>query len=166
MVGLHWTYKNHFKGHHFPCSSQTVFLHVFLWCQRSRAPLRYHFISNYHRAESNTSAPYNLDLLLSIERDGQLHTSIYNKRDDFNFQITNFPFLFLWRLYLTAYTICPGLLPIRRFILRATRISNKLIQQGYVKERLKSSLNKFYGWYGDLIKQYEVPLSRMLNDIL
>ena len=41
--------------------------------------------------ESTTSASY-LDLL-SIGRDGQLHTSIYEKRDDFNFHITNFPFL-------------------------------------------------------------------------
>ena len=37
-------------------------------------------------------APY-LDLLLSIGRDGQLHTSIYDKRDYFNFHITDFPFL-------------------------------------------------------------------------
>ena len=44
--------------------------------------------------------------------------------------------------------------------------SNKLLEQGYVKERLKSSLRKFYGRYGDLIKQYEVSLSQMLNDIL
>ena len=42
--------------------------------------------------ESNTSASY-LDLLLSIGRDGQLHTYIYDKRDDFNFHITNFLFL-------------------------------------------------------------------------
>ena len=35
-----------------------------------------------------------------------------------------------------------------------------------VKERLRSSLRKFFGWYGDLTKQYEVPLSRMLHDIL
>ena len=46
-----------------------------------------------------------------------------------------------------------------------TRLSNKLLEQGYVKERLRSSLRKFYGRYGDLIKQYEVPLSRMLNEI-
>ena len=32
-------------------------------------------------------------------------------------------------------------------------------------ERLKSSFRKFYGLYGDLIQQYEVPLSRMLNGI-
>ena len=45
-------------------------------------------------------------------------------------------------------------------------LSNKLLGQGYVKERLKSSLRKFYGRYGDLSKQYEVSLSRMLHDIL
>ena len=38
--------------------------------------------------------------------------------------------------------------------------------QGYVMERLKSSLRKFYGRYGDLIKHYEVSLSQMLHDIL
>ena len=52
------------------------------------------------------------------------------------------------------------------FILRARRLSHKLLEKGYVKERLKSSLRKFYGRYGDLIKQYEVSLSQMLNDIL
>ena len=46
--------------------------------------------------KGNTSASY-LDLLLSVGRDGQLHTSIYDKSDDFNFHITNisitnFPF--------------------------------------------------------------------------
>ena len=48
----------------------------------------------------------------------------------------------------------------------ATRPSNTLLDKGYVKERLQSSLRKFYGQYVDLIKQYETPLSRMLNDIL
>ena len=43
-------------------------------------------------AENNTSVSY-LDLLLSISWDGQLHTSLYDKRYDFNFHITNFPFL-------------------------------------------------------------------------
>ena len=42
--------------------------------------------------ESNTSASY-LDLFLSIGRDGQLRTSLYDKHDDFNFHIINFPFL-------------------------------------------------------------------------
>ena len=123
--------------------------------------------------ESNTSASY-LDLLLSIGRDGQLRTSLYDKRDDFNFHITNFPFLssnipsspiygvFISQLIRYARA-CSSY---ECFILRAMRLSNKLLGQGYVKERLKSSLRKFYGRYGDLTKQYEVPLSRMLHDIL
>ena len=51
------------------------------------------------------------------------------------------------------------------FILRVRRLSSKLLKQGYLAER-KSSLRKFYCRYGDLIQQYEVSLSRMLNDIL
>ena len=51
-------------------------------------------------------------------------------------------------------------------ILRARRLSSKLLKQGYLAERLKSSFRKFYGRYGDLIQQYEVSLSRMLNDTL
>ena len=39
------------------------------------------------------------------------------------------------------------------FIPRTTRLSNKLFEQGYVKERLKSSWRKFYDRYKDLIKQ-------------
>ena len=55
------------------------------------------------------------------------------------------------------------------FILRANRISVSYInrdKQGYLVGRLKSSFRKFYGRYGDLIQQYEVSLSRMLNGIL
>ena len=123
--------------------------------------------------ESNISASY-LDLLPSIGSDGQLYTSIYDKRDDFNFHITNFPFLSSNIPASSAYCVFISQ-PIRYardcclygcFILRATRLSNKLLEQGYVKERLKSSLRKFYGRYRDLIKQYEVSLSKMLNDIL
>ena len=123
--------------------------------------------------ESNTSASY-LDLLLSIGNDGQLRTSLYDKRDDFNFHITNFPFLSSNIPSSPAYGVfISQLIRYARacssyecFILRAMRLSNKLLGQGYVKERLKSSLTKFYGRYGDLTKQYEVPLSRMLHDIL
>ena len=42
--------------------------------------------------DSTISASY-LDFLLSIWRDGKLHASIYDKRDDFNVRITDFPFL-------------------------------------------------------------------------
>ena len=123
--------------------------------------------------ESNTSASY-LDLLLSIGRDGQLHTSLYDKRDNFNFHITNCPFLSSNIPSSPAYGVfISQLIRYARasssyecFILRAVRLPNKLFGQGYVKERLRSYLRKFYGRYGDFIKRYEVTLSRMLHDIL
>ena len=123
--------------------------------------------------ESNTSASY-LGLLLSIGRDGQLHTSLYDKRDDFNFHITNVPFLSsniqsspaygVFIAQLIRYTRASS--SYECFILRVVRFSNKLLGQGYVKERLRSSLRKFHGRYGNLIKQIEVPLSRILHNIL
>ena len=102
--------------------------------------------------ESTTSASY-LDLLLSIGRDGQLHTSIYDKRDDFNFHITNFPFLSSIIPSSPAYGVfISQLIRYARacfsyecFILRARRLSSKLLKQGYLVERLKSSFSKFYG---------------------
>ena len=123
--------------------------------------------------ESNTSASY-FDLLLSIGRDGQLRTSLYDKRHAFNFHITNFPFLSSNIPSSPAYGVfISQLIRYARarssyefFILRAARLSSKLLWQGCVRERLKSSLRKFYGRYGDFIKHYEVPLSQMLHDIL
>ena len=123
--------------------------------------------------ESDRSASY-LDILLSFDVNGHLNTSLYDKRDDFNFHITNFPFLssnipsspaygvFVSQLirYARACSKYDG------FVIRARRLASKLLVQGYVILRLKSSLRKFFGRYGDLIKSYEVPLSRMISDIL
>ena len=85
--------------------------------------------------ESTTSAS-DLDLLLSIGRDGQLHTSIYDKRDDFNFHITNFPFLSSNIPSSPAYDVfISQLIRYARacssygcFILRARRLSSKLLK--------------------------------------
>ena len=97
------------------------------------------------------------------------------KYDVFIFNITKYPFLSNNIPSLPAYdTFISQLIRYDRawsscgffFISRATRLSKKILEQGYVKIRLKSSLKKFYGRYGDLIKQYEVPPSRMFNDNL
>ena len=54
--------------------------------------------------ERNTSAIY-FDLLLSISRDGQLQTSIYDKRYDFHFHISNFPFLYYYTCLRTTFLL-------------------------------------------------------------
>ena len=63
-------------------------------------------------------------------------------------------------LSLKIYDTCtPGLAPrMNVFILGTRRLSSKLLKQGFLLERLKSSFRKFYGRYGDLIQQYEVYL--------
>ena len=92
----------------------------------------------------------------------------------FNFHITNFPFLSsnipnspaygVFISQLTRYArVCSSY---ECFSLRVRRLSSKLLKQGYLVEHLKSSFRKFYGRYGDFIQQYEVSLSRILNDIL
>jgi hypothetical protein len=42
--------------------------------------------------DTDRSASY-LDLHLQIDREGRLRTKLYDKRDDFNFPIVNFPFI-------------------------------------------------------------------------
>ena len=85
--------------------------------------------------------------------------------DDFNFHITNFPFLSsnipsspAYRIFISQLTrYARACSSYERFILRAVRLYSKLLGWGYVKERLKSSLRKCYGWYGDLTKNMRVP---------
>ena len=57
----------------------------------------------------------------------------------------------LWRFYIKAYTIYQGMFLLLMFIMRDRRLSSKLLQQGYVCERLKSLLRTFSCRYGDLI---------------
>ncbi|KAK3101451.1 hypothetical protein FSP39_003670 [Pinctada imbricata] len=123
--------------------------------------------------ETNNSASY-LDIMLSYDTDGHMNISLYVKRDDFNFSITNFPFL---RSNITSSPVygvfISQLIRYARastkytdFVLRARRLSDKLLSQGYVCDRLTSSLRKFYGRYGELVIHYDVPLSRMVDGIL
>ncbi|KAK3093805.1 hypothetical protein FSP39_020448 [Pinctada imbricata] len=53
-----------------------------------------------------------------------------------------------------------------RIYFGARRLSDKLLSQGFVCDRLTSSLRKFYGRHGELVIHYDVPLSRMVDDIL
>ena len=76
--------------------------------------------------ESNTCASH-LDLLLSIESDGQLRTSLYDKRDDFNFHITNIPFLSsniasspAYGVLSHSYTVCQSLLLLWMFYFKGS----------------------------------------------
>ena len=55
--------------------------------------------------ESDKSAPY-LDILLNIDSSGRLTTSLYDKRDDFDFTIFNFPFFLVVIYHFHLLMVC------------------------------------------------------------
>lgn len=118
------------------------------------------------------SASY-LDLHLEIDGKGKLLTKLYDKRDDFSFRIVNFPFICGNIPSAPAYGVfISQLIRYARacrnyadFLYRARTLTNRLLEQGYVATRLKSSLQKFYGRHHELVDRYGVSISTMKTDL-
>ena len=108
-----------------------------------------------------------LDLLMSIWRYCRLRTSIYDKRDNFNFNVTYCPFLSInISIFFDLWLFISQLIRYARacssygcIILRARRHSSKPLKHKYLMERLQSSFRKFYVY--DLIHQFEVSLKNV-----
>ena len=99
----------------------------------------------------------------------KLSTKLYNKRDDFNFPIVNFPFLCGNIPASPAYGVFVSQL-IRYalyhdFILRARQLATKLLTQGYLKPRLMSTIKMFYGRHYQLVASYTVSVTQFICDI-
>lgn len=122
--------------------------------------------------ESRRSASY-LDLYLEIDKDGRLNTKVYDKRDDFSFPIVNFPFLSSNIPTAPAYGVyISQLVRYSRacssyddFARRGMLLTNKLLQQGYEEERLKTTFRKFYGRHHELMDQFGMSMSRVSADL-
>ena len=122
--------------------------------------------------DSPSSASY-LDLSLSYDKYGDLSTKIYDKRDDFNFAIVNFPFLSsnipasptygVYMSQLIRYSRACS--KYQDFLARCSLLTAKLCKQGFVPTRLQSTLKKFYGRYPDLVSHYGISVSVMINDM-
>ena len=63
------------------------------YCHRTVSDLFLFLLRSKTRQRTTLLLASYLNLRLSIGKYGQLHTSIYDKRDDFHFPITNCPFL-------------------------------------------------------------------------
>ena len=111
------------------------------------------------------SAPY-LDLHLEIDNRGRLSTKLYDKRDDFTFPIVNFHFLCgnipaapAYGVYLSQLDRSSRACDVYRdFLDRARLLTDKLMRQGYVAKRLKSSLLNLYGRHHDLVDGFETTV--------
>ena len=118
------------------------------------------------------SASY-LDLHLEIDSEGWLRTKLSDKRDDFNFPIVNFPFICnnipaapaygVYISQLIRYSRACG--SYQDFLDRVLLLTRKLLNQGFLLVRLKSSLGKFYGRHHDLVDRYGISVSQMTTDM-
>jgi hypothetical protein len=120
--------------------------------------------------ESSTSASY-LDVLLNIDADGKLTTQLYDKRDDFNFAIVNFPYTCsniplspVYGVYISQLIrYIRSCSTYGQFSSRGRLLTDKLIIQGFLQSPLTSAFRKFYGHYNDLIYNYKLSLSHIVR---
>ena len=110
-----------------------------------------------------------LDLHLSIS-DGFVKTKIYDKRDDFDFDTVNFPFLDGDVPRLASYVVYISQL------IRFARVSShvddlntrnkvltaKLLRQGYRYHKLRKAFSKFYRRHFHIVSKYNVGLKTLL----
>ena len=118
-----------------------------------------------NKANSFDSEVPFLDLNLSITN-GILSSKIYNKRDDFNFETVNFPFLdgdaprsLSYGVYISQLIrfarVCSN---VNDFINRSLLLSVKLLKQGYRYYKIRKAFSNFYHRYSELIVEYNIGL--------
>ena len=113
-----------------------------------------------------------LDLTFIIDSGGKLSTRLYDKRDDFDFHIVNFPFLSsnipsgpsygVYISQLLRYARCCSHYDDFRY--RHKCLVDRLLSQGYKALRLEKSFKKFYGRYQDLTEKYQRSVNAMVSD--
>ena len=118
---------------------------------------------------SDTEAPF-FDLHLSISN-GFVSSKIYDKRDDFDFDIVNFPFLDGDVPRSTSYGVyISQLIRFARvsshvvdFNARNKSLTAKLLQQGYRYHKLRKTFSKFYRRHYELVSKFSVGLKALLH---
>ena len=119
---------------------------------------------------SDTEAPF-LDLHLSVAN-RLVSSKIYDKRDDFDFDIVNFPFLdgdvpcrASYGVYISQLIrfarVCNH---VSDFNARNKCLTAKLLQQGYRYHKLRKTFSKFYRRHYELISKYNVGLKTLLSE--
>ena len=117
---------------------------------------------------SDTDASF-LDLHLSIS-DGFVQTKIYDKRDDFEFDIVNFPFLGGDVPRSTSYGVYISQLirfarvssHVDNFNTRNKVLTAKLLRQEYRFHKIRKAFLKFYRRHFDIVSKFNVGLKTLL----
>ena len=112
------------------------------------------------------------DLTLIIGSNNRLYTKLYDKRDDFDFYIVNFPFLS------SNISSCPSYGVFISQLIRYARccsyyddygyrhklLVDRLLSQCYEVKRPRNSLKTFQGKYPDLIRKCQRSVKDMMAD--
>ena len=118
---------------------------------------------------SDTEVPF-LDLHLSISN-GCVSSKIYDNRDDFVFDIVNFPFLdgdvsrrpsygvYIYQLIRFSRVSCH----VEDFNSGNKWLTAKLLKQGYRYYRLRKAFSKFYRRHHVLVSKFNVGLKSLLH---
>ena len=118
---------------------------------------------------SDTEAPF-LDLNLCISN-GTVSTKIYDKRDDFDFDQVNFPFLdgdvprrISYGVYISQLIrFARASSNLSDFNYRNKALTTKLLRQGYRYFKLRKAFSKFYRKHSALVEKYSVSLKTLLQ---
>ena len=114
-----------------------------------------------------------LDLLLKYDNFNRLQVKLYDKRDDFNFDNVNFPFLssnipqspaygvFVSQLirYARASSLYEDL------IMRSQLLTSKLLKQGSTRNRLIATFKKLYGRHSVPVDRFKVSVTNIIIDL-
>ena len=111
-----------------------------------------------------------MDLNSSIAN-GIVSSKIYDKRDDFNFEIVYFPFLDGDVPRFCSYGVyISQLIRFHRvssnvddFNSRNLFLTAKLLKQGYRYHKIRKAFSKFYHKYSKLIVKYNIGLKTLLQ---
>ena len=115
---------------------------------------------------SNTEAPFfGLNLCIS---NGSVSNKLYDKWDDFDFDIVNFPFLNGDVLRRTSYGVYISQLArassnLSDFNCRNKALTIKRLMQGYRYFKLRKAFSKFYRKLSVLVEKYSVSLKTLLQ---
>ena len=121
---------------------------------------------------SNTEATF-LDLHLSSSND-IVSTKFYDKHDDFDFEIVDFPFLdgdvprsISYGVYISQLIrFARALSHVADLNTRNKLLAQKLLKQGYRYHKLRKTVSKFYRRYHDLISKFQIGLKSLFRQEL
>ena len=120
---------------------------------------------------SDTEVPF-LDLHLSISN-GFVSSKICDERDDFDYDIVNFPFLYGDVPHSTSYGVYISQLirfarvfsHVADFNTRNKSLPAKRLQQGYRYHKLRKIFSKFYRRHYEVVSKFNVGLKLLLHQI-